>query len=111
MMVMIWVDRFSKIIQLVPLRESDTRNIADIFLSMVVNQNGLVEYIMSSHDPHFCGHFWDELMSLLDMTVTFSMASHPQTDGVAEVINCTMESLLWIIEKLGEETITPSYAH
>ena len=30
-------------------------------------------------------------MSLLDTTLTFSMASHPQTDGMAEVTNCTME--------------------
>ena len=67
---------------------------ADNFLSTVVNQNELPECIKSDHDPHFCGHFWDKLMSLLVMTLTFSMASHPQTDGMAEVTNHTMEQLL-----------------
>ena len=64
---------------------------ADKFLSMVVSQHGLPEYIMSNHDPHFHGHFWDELKSLLNTKLTFSMALQPQTDRIAEVTNCTME--------------------
>ena len=55
--------RFSKMVQLVPLQESDAHTIADKFLSIVVSQHGLPEYIISNHDPHFCGHFWDELLS------------------------------------------------
>ena len=90
-MVMTCVDRFSKMVQLVLLQESDARTIADRFLSMVVSQHGLPECIMSNHDLHFHGHFWEELMSLLDTTLTFSMASHPQTDGMAEVTNHTIE--------------------
>ena len=46
---------------------------------------------MSNRDPCFCGHFWEESISLLDMTRTFSMALHFQTDGMVEVMNCTME--------------------
>ena len=90
-MVMTCIDRFSKMVQLVPLQESDTRTVAGKFLSMVVSQHGLSECIMSDRDPRFRGHFWEELMSLLDMTLAFSMASHPQTDGMAEVSNRTME--------------------
>ena len=74
-----------------PLRESNAYTIAENFLSMIVSQHKLPEYIMSNHDPHFCGYFWDKLMSLLDAIITFSMDSHPQTDGMAEVINHTIE--------------------
>ena len=90
-MVMMCIDGFGKMVQLVPLQESDTCTIADKFLSIVVSQHGLLEYITNDCDPCFCGHFWEELMSLLDMTLTFSTASHPQTDGMAEVTNHTME--------------------
>ena len=76
-MVMICIDRLSKMVHLVLLQESDACTIADKFLSMVVSQHGLPEYIMSDHDPHFCGHFWEELISLLDITLIFSTASHP----------------------------------
>ena len=90
-MVMICIDRFSKIVQLVPFQESDALTFADKSLSAVVSQHGLPEYITSNCDPHFCNHFWEELMSLLDMTLTFIMAFYPQTDGIAEVTNHTME--------------------
>ena len=96
MMVMTCINQFSKIVQLVPLGESNACTIADRFLSMVVGQHGLLECIISDHDPHFFGHFWDELISLLDMTITFSIALHPQTDEIAEVINHTIEYLLYI---------------
>ena len=96
MMVMICIDRFSKIIQLVLFQESDAYTIADKFLSMVVSQHGLPECIKSDCDSHFFGHFWEELMSVLDMTLTLSMASHPQTNRIAEVMNHTMEKLLQI---------------
>ena len=90
-MVMMCIDKFSKMVQLVPLWESDVCTIADKFLSTVVTQHGLLECIMSDHDSCFCGHFWEELMSLLDTTLTFSIASFPWTDGMAEEMNRTME--------------------
>ena len=91
MMVMTCIDRFSKIVQLVPLWECDAHTVADKFLSTVVTQQGLLECITSERDPCFHGHFWEKLMSLLDMMLVFSMASHPQTDGMAEVTNHTIE--------------------
>ena len=63
--------------QLVPLQESYAHNLSDIFLSMVVNQHGLPECIISDYDPHFYNYFWDELISLLDRTLTLSMALYP----------------------------------
>ena len=67
---------------------------ADKFLSIVASQHRLPEYITSDYDPHFHGHFWDELISLLDMKLTFIIALHPQTDGIAQEKNYTMEQLL-----------------
>ena len=58
---------------------------------MVVSQHGLPECIKSNCDPHFCGHFWDELIYLFDTKLTFSIALHPQTDRMAEVMDYNME--------------------
>ena len=69
---------------------------ADIFLSMVISWYGLPECIINDHVPHFHGYFRDMLLSLLDMKLTFGMASHPQTNGMAEAKNYTIEQLLLI---------------
>ena len=57
----------------------------------MVSQHRLPECVTSDYDLCFYGHFWDELISLLDMMLTFLIASHPQTDGIAEVTNSTIE--------------------
>ena len=93
-MVMICIGCFSEIVKLVPLYESDAHTVVDKFLSIVVSQHRLLECIISDHDPHFHGHFCDELVFLLDITLTFRMVFHPQTNGMAKVINHTIEQLL-----------------
>ena len=64
-------------VQLVPLCEPDVYTMADRFLSMVISQYKLPECIMSDHDPHFHGYFCDELMSFLDVTLTFFFGFTP----------------------------------
>ena len=91
MIVMTYINRFSKMVQLVLLWESDARTIADRFLSMIVSHHGFPECTTSDRDPRFHGHFWEELMTLLDTKLTFSMALHPHIYGMAEVMNHTME--------------------
>ena len=81
-MVMICIDQFSKVIKLVPLQESDAHSMTDKFQSTVASQHGLPQCIISDHDLHFHGYFWDEVKSLLDRTFTFSTALYPQIDGV-----------------------------
>ena len=63
---------------------------------MVARQRTLPERIMSDCAPQICGPFCDEFISLLDITLTFSMASHPQTDGIAGVTKQPTEQLLQI---------------
>ena len=92
--MMICIDHFSKIVQLVLLQESNAPTIANKFLSIVVSQYGLLDCIMSDHDFYFCSHFWDELVSLLDTALIFSLALCSRTNGIAELTNCTMEQLL-----------------
>ena len=77
-------------VQLVPFQESEICTVADKFLSIVVSQHGLPDCIMSDHYPCSFGHFWDKVMSLVDMTLTFSIVSH-QTNRMAEVTNHTTD--------------------
>ena len=63
---------------------------------MVVSQHRLPECITNDHDSQFHHQFWDELISLLDITLTFSIASYPQADGMTEEMNYIIKQLLQI---------------
>ena len=83
-------------------------------LSMVVSQHRSPEYIKSDYNLQFCGHFWNELVSLLKTKLTFSMISHPQTDGMTVVTNPyygTAIQYIWVLEKLGVKVNISSYAY
>ena len=75
--IMTCVDRFSKMVVLIPLRETDARTVAGHFLAEVVSHHGLPETIISDRDPRFQGSFWKELMTSLNTSLSFSTASHP----------------------------------
>ena len=91
---MICIDNFSNMVQLIPFHKSDASTMADKFLSTVVRQHRLPEFIMINFDPQFCGHLWDGLIALLDMVFTFSIALYPQNSRIAKVTNHTIEQLL-----------------
>ena len=95
-MVMTYINCFSKIIQLVPSQEANACTVADKFLSIVANQHVLPECITSNYDPSFCGHLWDDLVSLLDIKFIFNTASHPHTNRIAEVMKQTVKQLFYI---------------
>ena len=65
------------------------------FPSKVASQHGYPTALQMAVTPNFVVTS-DELMSLLDTTLTFSIALYPQTNGITEVTNYTMEELLYI---------------
>ena len=50
-MTMIYVDHFSKIVVLVPLKESDAWTVANCFVAEVLNHQRLLSAITSDRDP------------------------------------------------------------
>ena len=75
--IMTCMDRFSKMVVLVPLCKTDAQTVASHFLAEVVSHHGLPVTITSDQDPRFQGSFWKELMASLNTSLLFSTASHP----------------------------------
>ena len=75
--IMMCIDRFSKMVVLVPVCETDAQTIESRFLAEVVSHHGLPETIINDRDPRFQGSFWKELKENLDISLPFSTASHP----------------------------------
>lgn len=92
--VMTVVDRFSRMCCFVPLKNTDAESVAKAFFKEVVANHGLPRVLISDRDPRFTGQFWRTIMKTFNTKLHFTTAFHPQSDGLAEVSNRTLEQLL-----------------
>ncbi|KAE9182825.1 hypothetical protein PF004_g24131 [Phytophthora fragariae] len=64
--VLVFVDRFSKMVHLDPVAAEVTADeSAELFLDLVFRHHGLPESIVSDRDPRFTSAFWTRLFALL----------------------------------------------
>ena len=88
-------DRLTKMVHLIPTTKNATaRDVAKLFLRHVIGHHGIPQSIVSDRDVKFTGHFWNELMRILNVKLKMSSADHPQSDGQAERINRTVIEVL-----------------
>ena len=93
----IWVicDRLTRYAHFIPCNESASASeLAWIFLDRVFRHHGMPESIVSDRGTTFVSAFWKEFTSLLQTHLNFSTAHHPQTDGLTERTNQTLETYL-----------------
>ncbi|XP_038973019.1 uncharacterized protein LOC120105044 [Phoenix dactylifera] len=89
------VDRFSKMVVLMPCKKSITgEEAARLFFENVWKIFGLPSSIVSDRDSRFLSKFWCSLWAKMDTKLKRSTAFHPQTDGQTEVVNRTIVHLL-----------------
>jgi hypothetical protein len=93
--VLVFVDRFSKMVHLVPCKLTSTaEDVARLFVQHVFRLHGLPQHIVSDRNPRFTANFMRELCRLLGVHQGLSTAFHPQTDGQTEIVNRRMEDIL-----------------
>jgi transposase InsO family protein len=93
--VLVIVDRFSKMVKLVPTTNTVTAGqAARLFLDNVFRAFGMPKTIVSDRDPRFTGKFFAALCTLLGIKQCFSSAYHPETDGQTERTNRVMQDVV-----------------
>ncbi|KAF4032791.1 Calponin homology domain-containing proteinromo [Phytophthora infestans] len=93
--VLVFVDRFIKMVHLIPVSDSITAaDTAVHFVDAVFRHHGLPEPIVSDRDPRFTSAFWSKLFELLGSKLLMSTASHPETDDQTERVNRVLEDVL-----------------
>ncbi|KAE9025035.1 hypothetical protein PR003_g11887 [Phytophthora rubi] len=93
--VLVFVDRFTKMVHLIPVRDTVTApETAAHFIDCVFRHHGLPESVVSDHDPRFTSAFWSSLFQLLGTKLSMSTAAHPETDGQTERVNRVLEDAL-----------------
>ena len=77
-MLLIVVNRFSKMIVIIPLgNDTDAESVARAFFTHVVQIHGLPKQIILDRDPCFVGNVWTKLMAMMGTSFSFSTAYHP----------------------------------
>ncbi|KAF7338861.1 Transposon Tf2-12 polyprotein [Mycena sanguinolenta] len=88
-------DRLTRAAHFIPCKESiNAPELAWLFLDRIFRYHGLPESIISDRGAVFISQFWSELTRLLQVDVRTSTAYHPQTDGLTERTNQTLETYL-----------------
>ncbi|OJT10654.1 Transposon Tf2-12 polyprotein [Trametes pubescens] len=93
----VWVvcDRLTRYAHFIPCTESsDAPEFAWLFLDRIFRHHGMPESIVSDRGPVFVSRFWNTLTSLLHTKLKYSTAYHPQTDGLTERTNQSLETYL-----------------
>ena len=96
MMLLVVVDRLTKMAHFIPMRDEDNTasGVARLFMKHVVRLHGVPYEIISDRDSKFTSLFWEELWRRLGVKRRLSTAYHPQTDGQTERMNRTLEDML-----------------
>ena len=82
-------------VRIVPTRTDLTaEELATLFFNHWYCENGLPLEIISDRDKLFMSRFWQALHAMMGVKLRMSSAYHPQTDGVSERMNKTINQLL-----------------
>lgn len=93
--VLVIVDRFSKMVHLVPVKDTITaQETASVFIDTVFRLHGMPETIISDRDPRFVATFWKHLFDLLGTQLCMSTTAHPESDGQTERVNRVLVGIL-----------------
>jgi len=93
-MILVVVDRLTKMAHFIPLRKKDSPTVARAYLENLWKYQGFPEDVVSDRDSTFTGSFFTDLYNFLGIKRSMSTAYHPQTDGQTERINQVIESYL-----------------
>ena len=93
--ILVFVDRFSKMVHLVAVPESiNASAFACVFIDTVCRLHSLPRKLVSDRDPRLTAEFWRSLFKILETRLTMSTSDHPKTDSQTERDNRVLEEIL-----------------
>ena len=93
--ILVFVDRFSKILHLAAVQKSIiAQGCTRVFIDTVFRLHGLPRKVVSNRDLRFAAVFWQSVFRSLGTRLTMSTSDHPETDGQTERVNRVLEEIL-----------------
>ncbi len=88
------IDYFSKLAEVYALSNHKAETVADCILKRWIAHHGIPVRIHSNNAPEFRGPVITQLKKMLSMKGTFTMPYRPQSNGLCEHMNQTIENII-----------------
>lgn len=85
---------FTKWVEMYPIPDIKVETIAKKFVNEFICRYGLINQIVTDQGRQFESSLFQEMCKILDITKLRSTAFHPETNGLIERMNRTMEDML-----------------
>lgn len=93
--VLVFVDRFTKMVHLVPVTERmSAEQFTDLFLTHIVRLHGIPVSVVSDRGTQWDNQFWRALCKAMGVQLRMTMAYHPRANGLVERINGVVEEMM-----------------
>jgi hypothetical protein len=92
--LMVIVDRLTKGVILIPLKDLLAETVARKFIKYFVSRHGFPHSIVSDRGTQFISEIWGYVCRSMKIERRLSTAFHPQTDGQTERMNAVVEDYL-----------------
>ena len=97
------MDYFTKWVEVIPTPNATAKTVAEVLLTEIIGRFGSPETIHTDQGKAFESRLVKELMHRLGIKKTRTTPYHPQSDGMVERFNRTLEALLTITVKDNQE--------
>ena len=92
--ILVISDYFTKWVEAFPIPDQRAETVAKCLVDEVISRFGVPGYIHSDQGRQFESELYQEVCFLLDIKKTRTTPYHPQSDGMVERFNKTLEALL-----------------
>ncbi len=92
--ILTMIDYFSKWAEAYALLNHKAETVADCIVKRWIAHHGIPVRIHSDNAPEFRGHVITRLKKMLSMKGTFTMPYRPQSNGLCERMNQTIENII-----------------
>lgn len=82
--VLVFVDYFTKYVEMVPIKNIDAAIVANEFLKNIICRHGVPKYLHSDRGTQYLSNIVKEVCRLLDVKKTQTTSFHPQCNGQSE---------------------------